>query len=571
MATRTMTCTQKRWESAALLLPSAFMAVACAAGGFTDRWVFMARAIVDDKDVAFVTNVVAKAASFGFNGMMLAGMDDVGIWPEWRKSRLRAVRRFCEDNGVEPIPMIWSVGYNTMQNRDPSLAEGLEVSSVPYVRCGDKARFDKAAAAEVLCGEGDFENISRKGGKEIPAGWDAWDFVGEVVAVDSEVFRSGNRSMRLSAFDRSSDGQARLLRKSVPLKPGRQYAVTGWVKATDDFSPRSSLRVQASLDGEFFAMTSVLDGVRTNRWSKFSVPLVIGKAGDVNLYVGTWGAKTGAVWVDDVRVEEVGICGVLRRGGCPFAVRSEQSGRVFEEGRDYDPVPSVKSSVFSSKPESLMLTIPDGSAIKNGERLLIGGYVPVTVKNGRQCSTCMSEKSLYRHFLDSAQGVKAELDPKTWFISMDEIRMGGTCAACRARNTDMAHILGDCVTRQHRIIRKVSPNARICIWSDMLNPYHNAKDRFFCCQGSFKGVWRLIPHDITIVDWYGAKYPKSLPFWRKEGFDVIAATYYDAPMEKRAIPDISFAAKQPNVHGVIYTTWCGDYTRLGSFAALLAP
>ena len=163
MATRTMTCTQKRWKSAALLLPSAFMAVACAAGGFTDRWVFMARAIVDDKDVAFVTNVDAKAASFGFNGMMLAGMDDVGIWPEWRKRGLKVVRRFCEDSGVEPIPMIWSVGYNTMQNRDPSLAEGLEVSSVPYVRCGGKASFDKAAAAEVLCGEGDFENISRKG------------------------------------------------------------------------------------------------------------------------------------------------------------------------------------------------------------------------------------------------------------------------------------------------------------------------------------------------------------------------------------------------------------------------
>ena len=135
----------------------------------------------------------------------------------------------------------------------------------------------------------------------------------------------------------------------------------------------------------------------------------------------------------------------------------------------------------------------------------------------------------------------------------------------------MAHILGECVTRQHRIIRKVSPNARICIWSDMFNPYHNAKDRYFCCQGSFKGVWRLIPHDITIVDWYGPKYPQSLPFWREEGFGVIAATYYDAPMEKRAIPDISFAAKQPNVHGAIYTTWRGDYTRLGAFADLLKP
>lgn len=548
----------------------ALQAWGSAGGGFRDRWVFMARAVVDDGDVAFVTNVAGRAAALGFNGMMLAGMDDVGIWPDWRKRNLAAVRRFCDKNGIEVIPMVWSVGYGTMQSRDPSLAEGIEVADVPYVRLGGKAVFDRSADADLLAGDGGFEKSSVRGGAEIPAGWDAWDRVGEVVAVDADVFRSGERSVRLSAFGRSQGGQARLLRKSLPLAPGRQYAVTGWVKATADFAPRSSLRVQASLDGDFFAMTSVLGAPGTNGWCRFSVPLVIWREGCVNLYVGTWGARTGAVWVDDVRVEDVGVCGVLRRGGCPFSVKSFQSGREYVEGRDYCKVPPVRNAVFSETPASLEISIPKGSAISEGERLLVGGYVPVTVKNGRQCSTCMSEESLYRHFMDSAKGIKAELDPKTWFISMDEIRMGGTCAACRAKNTDMAHILGECVTRQHGIIRKVSPGARICIWSDMFNPAHNAKDRFFCCRGSFAGSWRLIPRDIIIVDWYGPKYGESLPFWRREGFDVVAATYYDAPFERRAVPDIRAAAAQPNVRGAVYTTWRSDYSKLADFADLLS-
>lgn len=539
------------------------------AGGWRDRWVFTGRAIVDDADVDFVTNTVAEAAECGFNGIMLAGMDNVGRWPAWRRSRLESVRKFCESRGVEIVPMIWSIGYGTMLDRDVNLAEGIEVASVPYVRRGSKAVFSPEGGTDMLRADGSFERTVRRGGKTLPAGWDAWDNVGVVVAVDDEVSFAGGRSMRLSSFGRSSGGQARLLRRDLALSPGRQYAVTGRVKASPDFAPRSSLRVTVSQNGSFVSMTSVLGGAATNGWVNFSVPLVLNEEGPVNLYVGTWEAKAGAVWVDEVKVEDMGLCGVLRRGGCPFKVTDAASGRVYREGRDYLEVPPVKTVRFPRNPKSLELSIPPGSAIEEGARILVSGYVPVTVKNGMQCSTCMSERSLYRHFADSARGVKEVLDPKTWFLSMDEIRMGGTCAACRAKNTDMAHILGECVTRQHAIIKRVSPDARICIWSDMFNPAHNAKDRFYCCRGSFKGSWRLIPRDIVIVDWYGAKYSESLPFWQREGFDVIAATYYDAPVERRSAPDISAASRYPNVRGVVYTTWRNDYSALRKFAKLL--
>ena len=103
----------------------------------------------------------------------------------------------------------------------------------------------------------------------------------------------------------------------------------------------------------------------------------------------------------------------------------------------------------------------------------------------------------------------------------------------------------------------------------MFNPAQNAKDRYYCCRGSFKGSWKLIPRDIVIVDWYGAKYSESLPFWRREGFNVISATYYDAPFDQRAAKDIAAAAAYPNVQGAVYTTWRSDYSALEKFAALL--
>ena len=40
-----------------------------AAGKWRDRWIFMARAVVDEADVDFITNTVSKAAECGFNNL----------------------------------------------------------------------------------------------------------------------------------------------------------------------------------------------------------------------------------------------------------------------------------------------------------------------------------------------------------------------------------------------------------------------------------------------------------------------------------------------------------------------
>ena len=62
---------------------------------------------------------------------------------------------------------------------------------------------------------------------------------------------------------------------------------------------------------------------------------------------------------------------------------------------------------------------------------------------------------------------------------------------------------------------------------------------------------------------------EDMVFWRENGFEVIAATYYDAPLATRAKKDIEAASAYSNVRGAVYTTWRNDYSALSAFSDLL--
>ena len=77
---------------------------------------------------------------------------------------------------------------------------------------------------------------------------------------------------------------------------------------------------------------------RDHDWKRIEVVFNSLQYKEINLYVGLWGQGPGTLWVDDIRLEELGLINVLRRGGCPLVVKSAGDGTVFEEGRDFEPV-----------------------------------------------------------------------------------------------------------------------------------------------------------------------------------------------------------------------------------------
>ena len=182
----------------------------------------------------------------------------------------------------------------------------------------------------------------------------------------------------------------------------------------------------------------------------------------------------------------------------------------------------------------------------------------------------MSDPKLYRLFRKSAEVLEELLHPDRWYLSLDEVRNGGTCPLCSARGTDMAHILADCVLRQHEIIRSVHPGADIYVPSDMFDPLHNAKERYYGCRGSFIGVWDLIPRDIIVSLWWGDVIDRSVPFFTERGFRVMgsisvgAAGSLDHLSRWKEVFDA-----HPGAMGFRYTTWKMNYDKLGEFVEML--
>jgi hypothetical protein len=176
----------------------------------------------------------------------------------------------------------------------------------------------------------------------------------------------------------------------------------------------------------------------------------------------------------------------------------------------------------------------------------------------------MSEPELYELFGKSAAAIEAAIHPRKWFLPLDEIRAGGTCAACRARNTDMAHIFGDCVTKQREIIRRVSPKATVYMWGDQLDPRMNARDGMYMCRGSFAGSVDLVPKDIVVMHW-GGKLEESLRFFREKGFRTARSRSIDGRWANGTpavvTDDYRIACEDPGCQGFMYTTWRGDYSQ----------
>ena len=126
-----------------------------------------------------------------------------------------------------------------------------------------------------------------------------------------------------------------------------------------------------------------------------------------------------------------------------------------------------------------------GSRIHAGDRLRVDYYHGTTIYRD-QTAIDMSEPAVYEVWQHQIPLIEKYLAPKKYFLSMDEVRVGGFCEACKRRHLSMAQILGDCVTRQYKMIRAANPQAEIYVWSDMFDPNHNAREKYYLIDGSFR-------------------------------------------------------------------------------------
>jgi hypothetical protein len=352
--------------------------------------------------------------------------------------------------------------------------------------------------------------------------------------------------------------------QTVKVQPNRCYRVTLWVK-TEGLQPPNAFHVMALAENRELAPRE-FSLAATGDWRKLTMLFNSLNYDQVRLYAGLWGGQSGKVWLDEWSAEEVGPVNVLHRPGTPFTVRSEDGSVNYLEGKDYAALPRGQSSPWRDESEALTLKLLPGGRIRDGERLRVSWYHSMRIHDS-QITVCMGEPAVFDIFDHEAKLLAERLHPRRVLLNMDEIRMGGTCRACRGQN--MGELLGRCLTRQAQSLRKYNPEARIYAWSDMLDPNHNAHGNYYLVDGDFTGSWRHVPKDLVMAVWGGQPREKSLRFFAGEGFNMLVACYYDADDLNEVKSWLQLARQVPNVRGFMYTPWQKKYSLLPAFGDLL--
>ena len=560
------------------------LSAACGAGqgkACPLRWVYVSRGLRRDQDVEEIRGIVKTAAAHGLNGMVLAaGLDRLDLQPPDYFPRLEAVKAACTQRGIAIVPIVFSAGYGgSVLAHDRNLAAGLAVKGALFVVKGGEARL--VADPPVTIANGGFEQ--HQGGRL--KGFRFHDKPGEVTFIDTKVFKEGKGSLRFEGFGKSDHGHGRVMQE-VEVAPHRCYRVSCWIK-TESFEPQGALRIQVySPHGPIASHDPRMHG--TVAWRKVTFGFNSAEHEMVHIYAGCWKGESGKFWLDALRIDEVGPVNVLRRPGTPIAVTSGET--IYEEGRDFARIEDPKLN-FRFDHDGPPIKLLPGSRIQEGQRLRVHYYHGMSIGRG-QVSVCMSEAKLYEIWQKQVELIQKHLAPAHWLLSMDEIRMGGSCWGCqsprpvayeaideggtialvagRVRRPTMAEILGECITNQFEMIRKANPRAEVAVWSDMLDPNHNAHANYYLVEGDFAGSWQHVPKELIIATWYFKKRRASLDHFSKLGFRTLAGAYYDGDTLDNPKGWLQELDRTPKAVGIMYTTWRNKYELLAPFGDLVS-
>lgn len=526
------------------------------------RWVYLQQNLQVKENLPKVEAMLRRAKAAGYNGVVLADykLNILDRVPDHYFDNARQFKAICDELDLEIIPAVCGFGYSSgILAHDPNLAEGLPVRDQPLIVRGDKAVVESQGNLV----PGDFEN--RKG--DAFAGWGFQDEPGKGTFADTAVRHSGSASLRIDNPPGSSGN--RRVSKPLKVRPWTQFHASAWIK-TQDFASAGETRMFAiGEDGRVLAHSNL--GVKgTQDWTEYHVVLNSLESSEIRFYVGTWGCEAGKLWLDDVRLVEEPFVNLVRRPSCPLKVTDDAGQVVYTEGRDFAELRDERLGItpwqgeFDIYHHPPTLTIPDGSRIKDGQQLLASFHHAVTIYDG-QVPCSLTEPKVFEIVEDQIRRVNELFQPKTFFLSHDEIRVAGWSEPEMASGKTSGELLADNVRRSCELVRQASPQAKLCIWSDMFDPRHNAKDQFYLVRGDLAGSWEGLPQDTLIINWNSGEAERSLAFFAERKHGQVLAGYYDAAPD-RIQPWLAAGRPTGSVRGVMYTTWQGNFKDLERFA-----
>ncbi len=538
------------------------------------RFIYLhGKGLEDMAQVDLVRKLAITGKDHGLNGIILSALlDQLPLEPPYNIKNLYEIKRICDSCNVELIPAVFPMGYNAPTLAwDKNLLEGLPVKDALFVVKGGLANIAPDPAVSIP--NGSFEQAEGC----LPAGWELMIKKGARISLDSKVFKEGKSSLRVEMTDQIADlsGEfqdwSAFISRQIPVRPGRCYSLTCWVK-TEGLADRGDvfpMLVQGP-DGRRLQFYIPVIAATTDGWVKAQVGFNSLGFDRVTVSVGCPSGRSGRFWIDQYEIAEEGLINVIRREGAPVVVKSDKTGQVYVEGRDYARIEDPLKTLLFDHPSPPIRIIP-GGWIKEGERLRVSFYNNYPIYNG-QTPACISEPRYYDICRQVAVLLDGLIKPKKYFLSLDELRMCGSCETCKARGASVAQLAGECVARQRDIIKAINPEAEIFVWSDMFDPHHNAPGSynkgkyFYHVDGTFEGSWNYLPKDVIPVCWYSEVCDKSLAHFSGQGFRTLGSSSGNLDTARKWLKSLDAT---PNAMGIMYTTWNENFDILSQFGDLV--
>ena len=402
---------------------------------------------------------------------------------------------------------------------------------------------------------------------------------GKDIAIDSTVSATGKNSLRFR-LDPKKRGQIRVSR-AIPVSPFRQYTLslklkTRNMKGSSNTFGLSALPVGVVRNGKtkefryicYQRLNAVHPIKSTQDWQEYTFSFNTLDMDEVVLYIGNWGGIEGEFWVDDVELRSASFTNIVRKKDMPLVITSADKKIRYEEGKDYSVVrdPLCGNYRWQGRYDFThpgpVVTIPKGSRIKEGEKLL-ASYYHVLAGASQTPDICLNSPLLKKIVAQQIKWFKDKVDPDGFLIAIDEYRCYGYDPACLKSGKNAGKALNDLALFTYKEIKKHSPKSRIYMWNDMFDPHGNCKkDRFYYNvrgRGALWNSWIGLPKDIIILRWQCSKLEsvkKSMAHWSGLGMKYVQfPTYFCTTFSPMARPIIEASAEDPNCIGIAFAQW----------------
>ena len=559
-----------RVAALALLCVAVFSARVTAAD-FPEKWVYLGSNVADQRGLDNTLAVMKEAKALGCTHIQLndGGMAGAGRATPQYLENVKKVLAAAREMNLTIVPGIYAIGYSGRYlGRNPDLVAGIPVRDMPYViRDGSGSPAPELALKVVNPG---FEEV--KDGKL--AAWSEPTLPG-FISVDTAFKHSGKASLKVANVDKlpKESGGAVSVSQTLKVKPFQYYYLTVWTKSDG---------IQATGEGYLYVKSQ--GGKRTNGYTNLGVESTENwtrhvtffntlEATEITISVGVSEAVTGAVWFDDLEIAPAGLLNVVRRELTPLKVTSADGKTLYEEGKDFAAIRAGDlGAAYDRSTEGAAFRLTEGSRIKDGQTVLISFFHTALIYDD-QMGISMEDPRVFDIMEAQMKHVAAVWPTDHYFMNYDEIRIGGWENQPGGAQLKPGQELAKHVERGIAIVRKYAPEATIYVWSDMFNPYHNARPfstagYYYLVNGNWDGSWEGLPKDVVIANWYSPT-KDGMKFFADRGHKQFMCGYYDGDMKQNISSWMKVSEGVPNVIGMMYTTWRHNYRDMPEFFRLL--